>query len=150
MKFKFFVYRWKITIIFLIALIFILLALFSCATIRKTKTTIETKIDTIYKNPVIDTVRVLEKYQIKHDTLYFDTIKIENKFCKAIIYPVHGKIQADFNSKHFEIKIHATKIEKIKEVWKENKKSFKIGLYIGFLIGVFVFYTVSRVLTKLA
>jgi len=119
--------------LFIVLLSVLSLFTFSCSTV-KTTTQTTTVIDTIYINPVIDTIKVFKEYKIEKDTLIFDTIRVENKFSKVKVFKAGGKIEVQLISKPFETVLHATKTEN-KTVKKPVRNNAKKWLLTGFVFG---------------
>lgn len=131
--FDYFIMRYGQIILFVALIIFIVSTCSGCCH-SKILTQTTTEIDTVFINPVIDTIKILKEYQIKKDTLIFDTINIENKFSKVKIFPVNGKIEVELVSKPFETVLKASKTIIQKEVKQNNNGKFLIfGFVFGFL-----------------
>lgn len=141
-KIKYFFYKNGQIILFIIIICCLIFFTFGCSTV-KTTTQTTTVIDTVYINPVIDTVKVFKKYKIEKDTLIFDTIRAENKFSKVRVFPVNGKIEVELISKPFETVLQATKTENktIKQPIKNNAKKW---LLTGFIFGVILSFCVRQ------
>lgn len=104
-----------------------------CCSSKKLITETVIKIDTIYTNPIIDTVYKEKPIFIVNDSIVFDTLKTENEFSKAVVYVDNNRIKVQLSSKPFEVKIQGLQTIKSKSVIKENKHNIlKIIVYCFF------------------